>query len=47
MELKNSEVFKKEEGGSEDQRKMMMDVADYSGPRANPAHQPKSPGKPN
>lgn len=29
-----------EEGGADD------GVADYSEPRPNPAHQPKSPGKP-
>ncbi|KAF7819237.1 putative transmembrane protein [Senna tora] len=30
-----------------EEKKMMMEVEDYSGPKANPAHQPKSPGKPN
>ncbi|OIW19840.1 hypothetical protein TanjilG_24827 [Lupinus angustifolius] len=39
----NDEEFDMEEGVIEN--RMMLDVADYPGTRANPAHHPKAPGK--
>lgn len=46
MDLKSSieEAFGMEEEAGKG--RLMMDVVDYSGPKANPAHNPKSPGKP-
>jgi len=43
MWLRNSEDEMKE--GTLETR-MLMDVVDYPGTRPNPAHYPKSPGKP-
>ncbi|KAK7396118.1 hypothetical protein VNO78_16898 [Psophocarpus tetragonolobus] len=43
MGLRNSEEDMKE--GIVDSR-MMLDVVDYPGTRPNPAHDPRSPGKP-
>ncbi|CAJ1919302.1 unnamed protein product [Sphenostylis stenocarpa] len=43
MELSNSEEDMNK-GTSES--RMMMDIVDYPGTKPNPAHDPKSPGKP-
>ncbi|KAG4915719.1 hypothetical protein GLYMA_19G117900v4 [Glycine max] len=43
MRLRNSEEEMKE--GIVESR-MLMDIVDYPGTRPNPAHDPKSPGKP-
>ena len=45
MDLRNSEEMFDTKEGLEEGR-MMMDIADYPGARANHAHDPKSPGKP-
>lgn len=46
VDLRNiEELFGMKEEGLEEGR-IMMDISDYPGTRANPAHDPKSPGKP-
>ncbi|XP_054800314.1 uncharacterized protein LOC129304617 [Prosopis cineraria] len=43
---KRTEVEFEEEGNGGDEGRMMMTMIDYAGAKANPAHDPKSPGKP-
>ncbi|KAI9093571.1 hypothetical protein K1719_027020 [Acacia pycnantha] len=42
IKTSTEEAFEMEEEAGEG--RMMMDVVDYSGPKPNPAHNPKSPG---
>ncbi|XP_028800085.1 uncharacterized protein LOC114755372 [Neltuma alba] len=44
LKTSTEEAFEMEKDAGEG--RMMMDVVDYSGPKPNPAHNPRSPGKP-